>query len=423
MSQLEKESGGRLEMFFASYGLGTAYTAPGKGWGKAKHIASAMTEADRRGEGDAILSAAADHFGLMADEQSAALGAAADHQPESMAGSTDSRGPASPQARVARSAVATPDSSPEDELRRMAFEAWDKTGDWPAARVLQRRIERDGGRLDVERTGRVLDPKVGYLEQKHDGRVVLKVGGLIGIKGAERYLSVFVAAIQLAYRRYIDAEIESTPVLSDEIVREELALDPDMMWRLYALLDGESFLLEGGGSSPEEKTFRRDISPQIRFFRDVENIADYARARDELLRPYADAARANSTARSNLRRVFPADASAAGERGSQVFNTVIFGGSAAIGPNASIQVSVIPGDLASLMGFLERQGVGEDDRSALAEAIRSDQASGVDERPGTRVRDWLGRLSFKIASSGARVGEQTGAALIAAAIAKYLGLL
>jgi hypothetical protein len=424
LSQLEKQSGGKLEMFFASYGLGAEYAAPGKNWGKAKHIAAAMTAADRQGEGDAILLAAAAYFGLAADEANTPVhdDANIDDEPASKVKHAAEQQPASP-AQSTATDPASPGSSPADDLRRLAFQAWDMTGEWPLARVLQRRIERDRGRLDVDQAGRALDPTIGFLEQKHDGRVVLKVGGLIGISGADRYLSVFVSTIQLAYRTYVDAETDESPVLSDQMVREHLSLDGDMVWRLYSLLDGESFLLEGGGSSPEERTFRRHISPQIRFFRDVADINDYARTRDELLRPYRDPAPTGSPDSHNLNRMFPGSASAAGERGSQVFNTVIFGGSAAIGPNASVLVKVVPGDLSSLMGFLAQQGLGEDDRNALAEAIRSDEQSGDDERPGSRVRDWFGRMTFKVASSGARVGEQTTAALIAAAIAKYLGLL
>lgn len=424
LSQLEKQSGGKLEMFFASYGLGAAYAAPGKNWGKAKHIASAIAEADRRGEADATLVAAAAYFGLAVDEANGPVDAGADIEdsPPSKA-QPGAEQPPSAAMHAAATDPPSPGASPADDLRQLAFHAWDTTGEWPLARVLQRQIEREGRRLDVEQTGRALDPTIGFLEQKHDGRVVLKVGGLIGIPGADRYLSVFVSTIQLAYRTYVATDTDEPPILSDQIVREQLSIDGDMVWRLYSLLDGESFLLEGGGSSPEERSFHRNISPQIRFFRDVADVTDYAQARDELLRPYRERAASSSLGSSNPMRVPPGTASEAGERGSQVFNTVILGGIAAIGPNASVQVRVVPGDLSSLMGYLARQGIGEDDRNALAEAIRSDEQSGNEERPGARVRDWLGRVSFKFASSSARVGEQTTAALIAAAIAKYLGLL
>jgi hypothetical protein len=410
LSQMENLSGGKLELFFASYGLGDAYAAPSKGWGKAKRIGAAIALADSRGDGDAILSAAAEHFGLLTDESDGS-DAKTDEDVQiwdGLAGMAD------------ESPLETRES-PEDELCRLAFEAWDSAGEWPIARILQRRIEREGSRSDVELTGRGLEPSIGYLEQKHDGRVVLNVGGLNRTTGAERYVSAFVAAVQLAYRLYVEAETDESPVLSDEVLRKELSLDPDMGWRLYSLLDGESFLLEGGGSNPDERRFRRDISPSIRHFRGVKTIDDYLRARDDLLRPYA-AAR-TSQVRADVRSIFAGRASTVAERGSQVFHTVIFGGTAAIGPNASVQVNVTPGDLSSLMGFLAQHGVDEADRQALTEALASDENAGGDERPGERVRDWLGRASIKIAASGARVGEQTGAALLAAAIAKYLGLI
>jgi hypothetical protein len=423
LSRLEMLSGGKLEMFFASHGLGGAYAAPGKNWGKAKHIASAMTEADKRGQGDEILSAAAAHFGLSVDERigSDQSDAEIDDLPVPLSEVQAQRQADSLEMPKDGESLANPRSSPEGELCLLAFEAWDATGEWPIARVLQRRIERDRGRLDVEVTGMALNPHVGYLEQKQDGRVVLKVGGMIGIPNAERYLSAFLAVIQLAYRRYVDADSDEPPVLSDEVVREELSLDSDMTWRIYSLLDGESFLLEGGGSRPEKKTFRRDISPHVRYFREVRSADDYVRARDELLRPFNNSATSSVPAAS--RHEFVGGPSAASDRGNQVFNTVIFGGNAAVGPNALVQVSVRPGDLSSLMAYLAQQGVDEADRDALVEAIESDEQSGDEQRPGTRVRDWLGRVSFKVAATGTRVGEQAAAALIAAAIAKYLGLL
>lgn len=111
-------------------------------------------------------------------------------------------------------------------------------------------------------------------------------------------------------------------------------------------------------------------------------------------------------------------------RTDAIFYNVIFGGQVAIGPNASVEVSVVPGDLESLMRYLEHQGVDMDARQGLAEAIAADAAEGdPTPGPGKRVAAWLGRASLKVASSGGRVGEGTAAALIAAAVARYLGLM
>jgi hypothetical protein len=109
------------------------------------------------------------------------------------------------------------------------------------------------------------------------------------------------------------------------------------------------------------------------------------------------------------------------ERGVQIFNLVMFGGTAAFGPDASLNVSVTKGDQSSLMDFLAQQGVEAVERQRLIDAIEADEdAGGV--RPGPGVLAWLGSMSLKLAASGARVGEGTAAAVIGAAIARYLGV-
>jgi hypothetical protein len=420
MDQLATQSGGKLELFFASYDLGDAYAGPSKGWGKAKRISEALAEADRKGMVDEVLAAATRYFGIstkQADES--------DELPTtSELPNTVERRSANPRSPVRRSrqqsSLPSSGEGPEAELFRQAFRAWDKTGEWPIARVLQRKLERDGSDIDVEMTGRGLDRNLAYVEQQHNGRLVLRVGALIGMPDAEPYTSVFVAAVQLAYRRYVEVETDEAPVLSDEDLRDQLSLDPEMIWRLYTLLDGESFLLESGGSDDKKKTFRRDISPQIRHFRNVQTGEDYLRARAELLRPFPDGA--NPGSGTLLRRARIPRTSDAAEWGGQVFNTVILGGYAAVGPNAAIHVNVTPGDLASLMAFLAEHGIDEAERQELTEAIGSDAVVG-ESRPGRSVTAWLGKVSLRLAASGARVGEATAATVIGTAIARYLGLV
>lgn len=126
-----------------------------------------MTAADKRGQGDEILLAAAAHFGLSVDEGigSDRSDAEIDDLPDPLSGVPAQRQADSLEMPKDGEALATPRSSPEGELCLLAFEAWDATGEWPKARVLQRRIERHRGRLDIEVTGRALSPNVGYLEK------------------------------------------------------------------------------------------------------------------------------------------------------------------------------------------------------------------------------------------------------------------
>ncbi len=103
---------------------------------------------------------------------------------------------------------------------------------------------------------------------------------------------------------------------------------------------------------------------------------------------------------------------------SYIFNTTILGGQVAVGPNATVNVT--PGDLGSLLRYLEGAGVEAADRDALAEAIAAD--ADEPQKPGSRVRDWLGKMTFKVAAAGERVGEGAAAGTIAFAVAKFLGI-
>jgi hypothetical protein len=102
-------------------------------------------------------------------------------------------------------------------------------------------------------------------------------------------------------------------------------------------------------------------------------------------------------------------------RADAIFNTVIYGGHVAIGPKA--MVNVTPGDLASLMAYLEGQGVEAADRNELAAALKADKG-----RLGPRVKAWLGEMAVTAARAGGRVGEGAAGGLIAAAVARFLGL-
>jgi hypothetical protein len=105
-------------------------------------------------------------------------------------------------------------------------------------------------------------------------------------------------------------------------------------------------------------------------------------------------------------------------RTDYIFNTTIYGGNVAVGPSAAVNVAA--GDLHSLLDYLKSVGVDAADREALAGAIAADADEA--EKPGSRVRDWLGRMAFKIAAAGERVGEAAAGGSIAFAVARFFGI-
>lgn len=102
-------------------------------------------------------------------------------------------------------------------------------------------------------------------------------------------------------------------------------------------------------------------------------------------------------------------------RADAIFNTVIYGGQVAIGPGAT--VNVMPGDLPSLLAYLEAQGVAKADRDELVAALDADE-----RKLGPRVKAWLGEIMMKAAASGGRIAEGAAGGLVAAAVARFLGL-
>jgi hypothetical protein len=76
-----------------------------------------------------------------------------------------------------------------------------------------------------------------------------------------------------------------------------------------------------------------------------------------------------------------------------------------------------PGDLGSLMAYLEAQGIATEDRAELETALSPDKG-----QLGPRVKAWLGEMAMKAASSGGRVFEGATGGVIASAVARFLNL-
>src|SRR4051812_21632756 len=64
IGELSRRGTAELEGFFISRGLGGAFAAPSKGWGRQKRVNEALLAAERRGDLDAVLQSAARHFDI-----------------------------------------------------------------------------------------------------------------------------------------------------------------------------------------------------------------------------------------------------------------------------------------------------------------------------------------------------------------------
>jgi AbiTii len=121
----------------------------------------------------------------------------------------------------------------------------------------------------------------------------------------------------------------------------------------------------------------------------------------------------------------PAASRLGGERVTQIFNTVVRGGSVNLvgAVNAStVAFNVTPGDWGSLELVLGDSGLTEDDLSELQAALEADPAPGDPHAFGPKVSAWIATVTGKAASGAWKIGLGAAGSLLAQSIAKYYGL-
>lgn len=112
-------------------------------------------------------------------------------------------------------------------------------------------------------------------------------------------------------------------------------------------------------------------------------------------------------------------------RVTQIFNTVVHGGSANVVGTANqstISFNIAAGDMGALRQALLSNGVPETDLSALQTALDSEPTAMPDGKFGPKVSGWVARMLEKAANGAWNVGLGAGGSLLATAIARYYGI-
>lgn len=104
---------------------------------------------------------------------------------------------------------------------------------------------------------------------------------------------------------------------------------------------------------------------------------------------------------------------------------IIYGNYTAInssGDNNAINVSVVTGDIESLISTLKQAGIAEADAKSLADILKSEKPEANSSPFGKRAREWLAKNIGKAMDGTWKVGIAVASKIIEAAVKKYYGL-
>lgn len=112
-------------------------------------------------------------------------------------------------------------------------------------------------------------------------------------------------------------------------------------------------------------------------------------------------------------------------RVTQIFNTIVYGGSSNIVGTASestITFDIGINDFASLERVLIENGVHPEDIAELRSSVESEPKAIAKDKFGPRVSAWIGKMIGKAAEGSWKIGLGAAGNLLAQAITKYYGL-
>lgn len=192
-------------------------------------------------------------------------------RPVSTPGNTDSELPA--------------DENPVLRSMRLAYKQFRQTAEWPLVEEFQRALERAGDTIDLDELRDLVDPDLALIGRGPGARFYLTLGGIASTGDGRDDLDGFVRAVRLAYKRYL-TELPSPRITRQDLIDE--GGDPGLADRVRHLLDSEPYVTAGG--SGQDGDWYRDVSPRVRYLREVDSVESYLRTVARRARSYPAAA-------------------------------------------------------------------------------------------------------------------------------------
>jgi uncharacterized protein (TIGR02391 family) len=166
------------------------------------------------------------------------------------------------------------------EILAMIWDKFDRTGDWPQAKDLQRELFRAGQRFNSTEFGRGIPGTLGRLDVS-DGTIILTPRALMFVPAACPVLDHIAQLVRILVDRYATAGVE--PEISSQEFGDLLGIDDRETRQLAMVLLNDGFLFRSAGGVVGDSTqkFRADEDTVIEL-PNAQSIEDYFEVQDRI---------------------------------------------------------------------------------------------------------------------------------------------
>ena len=162
-----------------------------------------------------------------------------------------------------------------EELLELVADELIRTGQWPTASRLTRRLAREGRAVPVMTIFGSMPRALGFVEN-HPGRIVLLLFGLRLTRAGHPVVAGFWEALEIAIGRYRGDDDE--PALTRADIAQTRALEDPYVRAVSEVVLREAPFLGSGGGGPDED-WTREITDDIVRYWDTTSPDDYLRLR------------------------------------------------------------------------------------------------------------------------------------------------
>jgi hypothetical protein len=158
----------------------------------------------------------------------------------------------------------------ERRLVEIAFEAFNRTGEWPSVSQVHLKAVRQGIQVQSFDVFQFFNRRAGAATD--DFPTTLGVSDLVDLPEAQWLLNEFVQVVLLSVKKFMEG-LDDKPQITSDDLKDTLLLDDKVIKQLYALIQRSIYLTRGGGGTGTKWQFF--IGPDIHFFKDIKDIRDY----------------------------------------------------------------------------------------------------------------------------------------------------